>query len=470
MNFIRRTSRLLAAVITAGLLAGCAIGGGETRNNAEPVTIKVMYYDERSFFDQYGMLFSALYPEIGIEVVNTQSVMRYDPNKDMDQELYKLIDEQKPDILMLSPEQYTRMSGEGKLMELTSRVEEKGFDKEGIVPGMIDYLKDLSGGVLYGLVPNFYSQAIYYNKDLFAKYGVEPPTDKMSWEDLFRLAAMFPTDGPEDARVYGLNLGYMGSDLYQLGSSIGMTHNLNFIDTGAGRVTINFDSWKKVFETALAALKSGSLYTEMPDWGGGSMQYEDYLLRDPFISGKVAMSLDGTYLMDQIKEAQDVVKDKAVKNWDLVTVPVDPANPDVSPHVNFSNIFAISAQSAQADAAWTFLRYVHSDEYARVTSKRRQGNLSVRTQYLKDEEGHHFEAFYALRPVQAAVHKNYDKIPRDFLMNFQGMAQQELQAVYDGQKPLGEALDSLQAKAQEALILANQKKESQGAGSTNAGG
>jgi multiple sugar transport system substrate-binding protein len=96
--------------------------------------------------------------------------------------------------------------------------------------------------------------------------------------------------------------------------------------------------------------------------------------------------------------------------------------------------------------------------------------LSVRTQYLKDEEGHHLEAFYALRPVRAPIYQNYDKIPMDFLTSFQGMAQQELQAVYDGQKPLGEALDSLQAKAQEALILANQKKESPGTGSTNTGG
>lgn len=450
---------LFPLALSAAMLAGCASGKGDgIGEGAEPAVLKVMYYDERGFYDQYGMLFSALHPEIEIEVVNTQSV-KYEQGKDMNEAMLQFIEESKPDVVMLSPDQYKKLSEKGGLMELDANVETKSFDKDGIMPGMLEYIRDLSGGKIYGLVPSFYSQVIYYNKDLFDKHGVKHPTDRMSWDDLFRLAAQFPTSGAEEDRVYGLKLGWGATDLFQLASMIGMSQNLSFVNPNTMQVTIDTDAWKKAFETAKAALDSDSLFLQDPNQSmSGSMSYEDHLLRDPFIGGKVAMTMDGNYIMDQIKEAQNTVKDKAVKNWDMVTMPVDPANPDVSPHTSFNQIFAISAGSAQSEAAWTFLEYIMSDDFARVTSKRQMGNMTVRTQYLADKDGHHYEAFYALRPIENSMYKNYENVPQEFFMNFMGMAQNELKSVGDGSKPLADVLADLQTKGQETLIQAQQKK------------
>lgn len=463
----RRT--LIPLLLAASLLGGCALGSGSGDNEAQKSALKIMYYDEGSFFDQYGMLFSALHPEVEIEVVTTQSI-RWEEGKDMNAAMLAFIDEQKPDIVMLSADQYKKMAEEGKLLDLETRVSEKSFDKDDIMPGMIDYLRETGGGKLYGLVPNFYSQAIYYNKDLFTKYGVDLPRDKMSWEELFRLAAMFPTTGSEEDRVYGLKMSYSGADLWQLGTLIGSTLNLNIVDPAGTQVTINSDAWKRVFETADRAIDSGSLYQEDRSSGGFSGSMEDYLLQDPFIGGKVAMTMDGTYIMDQIKQAQEVVKDKAIQNWDLVTMPVDPANPDASPYVSLNNIFAIQAQSGAIDAAWTFMSYVHSDEFARVTSKRQRGTMSVRTKYLKDEAGHNFAAFYSLKPMQPAMYSSYDKLPENFLSQFMGMAQSKLSAQEgDKEKPISDLLDELQAQAQDALTLAIQQKNSEASASPSAG-
>ncbi len=438
------------------------MGAADTNKNADSVSLKVMYFDERAFFDEYGMLFSALHPEVEIEVVSTRNAMQYEPGKDMENEMEKFILAQKPDILMLTPDQYAQMSSQGKLMELDNRVEEKDFGKEGLMPGLLDYLRDLGGGKLYGLVPSFYSQAIFFNKDLFEKYNVELPRDKMTWEDVFRLASMFPTDGSGEERIYGLKMSYGEADLYQIGSTIGTSFNLNILDASATQITMNSEAWKKVFETALSVKQSGALYSENPDnMAGGNMRYEDYLLRDPFISGRAAMLMESNYIVDQIKQAQETVKDKAIQNWDMVTMPVDPANPEVSPFISVNHIFAVSSASGHPEAAWTFLQYIHSDEFARVTSKRQRGSMSVRTQYLKDDEGHNFAAFYALRPVQPAMSRNYEKVPQEFWMNFHQMAVQELKEAEDGRKTVAEALDSLQAKAQDALLQAKLKQEQQ---------
>jgi multiple sugar transport system substrate-binding protein len=453
-NAIRRLAMPL--VLTAALLAGCSSGTGDKAAEDTPITLKVVYYDERSFYQQYGMLFYALHPNVEFEVVSTQSI-RPEPGEDYRELMNAFIEEEKPDILMLDTNQYEQMAGEGKLVELDTRIAQEEFDVEGLLPGMVDFLRDKAGGKLYGLTPEFYSQAIYYNKDLFTEHGVPLPEDKMSWDQLLQLAARFPTDGKEGERIYGLKMGYQTS-LFQMANGIGASQGLSFVNPSNKQVTINTDSWKKVFETAHAALESGALYTQDPFQARNGTTYEDYIYGDPFISGKVAMAIDGTHLMTQIDEAANFASEsqKPISNWDLVTMPVDPQRPDESTNINFYNIFAINAASQNIDTAWEFIQYIHGDDYARVTSKTDTGRMPIRTKYIADEEGHRLEAFYALKPSQIDLYKGFDKLPQDFFMQFDGLATAELDAVTQGAKSISEALDSLQTNAQSMLDQAVQ--------------
>src|SRR4051794_26978846 len=91
--------------------------------------------------------------------------------------------------------------------------------------------------------------------------------------------------------------------------------------------------------------------------------YNSYLLQDPFVSGKVAMKIQGDHLIGQIKNAQAALPDKAVKNWDVVTVPVNPLNPEVRSDSSPYEILAISANAVNAEAAWKFVSYVTSEEF-----------------------------------------------------------------------------------------------------------
>lgn len=457
-----RISRKIAAIVVlsvcAGVVAGCASGGNAAKKDVKS-TLKVMYYDERSFYQQYGMLLAAVHPEVEIEVVSTQNLYGDGKEKDMKKAMEDFIANEKPDILMLSPDEYTAKASEGKLYNLESLIKKDKYDLEGIVPGAIDYLKGLSDGVLYGMSPNFYSQAIYYNKDMFEKYGVTLPKDKMSWEELLQLAARFPTTGSKEDRVYGLKTGYQ-TQLYYFGLNIGSSQGLSYINPKAKQLMINSDSWKAAFEMADKAIKSGSLYMENQNGMSNGTTYEDYLLSDPFIGGKVAMTMDGNYLMNQITEAQARLKGKGVQNWDLVTVPVNPQKPDESTGMSMSQIFAIDANSPNVEAAWKFLGYVNGDDFARVTSKLQNGGFPIRTKYLEGGEGgHHMEAFYSLKPAQNNMYKDFDKLPQEFFMKFDGLTQQVMQGVTDGKTTVSEALDDLQAKGQQLLTEESVKED-----------
>lgn len=124
-------------LLSAILLSGCTLGGGkqtEEWGEEESATIKVMYYDEQSFFQTYGNLFYAKYPNINLEVVSTQEI--YKPDTDYREEFRKFIEEKQPDILMLSADEYEKYAAEGYLTDLDSLIKQSNFDLDGILPGV----------------------------------------------------------------------------------------------------------------------------------------------------------------------------------------------------------------------------------------------------------------------------------------------------------------------------------------------
>ncbi|REK71429.1 ABC transporter substrate-binding protein [Paenibacillus paeoniae] len=449
------------ALVTT-LLAGCSFGGKEESSNT-PQALKVMYHDENSFYQEYGMLFSTIYPEIEISVVTMQSLYRGNNTSedgeefDFEKAKKELIEKEKPDILMLDMLQYEEFALEGKFTDLDAYIVRDKFDTENLVPGMIDYMKELGGGQLYGLPSGFSSQVLFYNKSLFDKYNISYPTDKMTWDEVLQLAKQFPIDGEKEDRIYGLKAGYSGG-LSELANSIAGSEGLSYVNPATKTMTINTAGWKNAIQTAYDAIKSEALYFEaqnnnMMSFSSG---YNDYLLRNPFTTNRVAMTLDGSYYIREMKEAAESYskeEGKVIKDWDMVTIPVSAQNPDVSRSTWYNNIFSISKDSPNADAAWKFISYISSEEHARVKSKLTYNNgFSIHTKYIKDDEGHNYEAFYKLKPVKPSMdYKEYEKLPKQFNMMFYNFMEEELKEIQDGKKSVDEVLSILQTKGEELL-------------------
>ncbi|WP_054023456.1 ABC transporter substrate-binding protein [Bacillus sp. FJAT-28004] len=442
-------------VVFALLVTGCSFGGDNNdMNKNKQSTLKVMYYDEGSFFQDYGMVFSALYPKVEIEVVSNQSIYSGEP-ADYDAAFNTFIEEEQPDIVMLDPEKFKQWAVDGKLYDLEAFMEKGKYETEGLIPGMLDYLRELGGGKVYGLSPGFFSQVLYYNKDLFEKYQVEPPTSRMSWNETLQLARRFPAEGDVKERVYGLKMGYR-EDLFDMASMFAESEKVSYVNAAKKQMTIHTDSWQAAFQQALDAEESNAIYFERLNNQDGAMSqtYEDYLLSDPFISGRLAMTLQDTNYINQIKQASDYpsLKEKVVKNWDVVTAPVGQLSPDESNFMSFNMLFAIRAESPNKDVAWGFLNYVTSDDFARVKSKSNNYNgLPVRTKYITNAEGHNYAAFYELKPSTFNSYKDHDKLPDSFYEEFITAVKEEMKKVKEDKQDLNAALGILQVKGQEML-------------------
>lgn len=455
-----RMRKLTIAVICGVLvlLAGC--GPAPTKQSDVRRSLKVMFWDEGYFFQQYGDLFSMRYGDVDIEVVSTNSMYRGGAViEDQYQATLDFIEEQKPDVVMVDSSSYEKMVSDGKLMELDSFITRDKYDTESIYPALIEMLKEKGAGKLYGLSPTFQGQALFYNVDLFNKYGIDPPQNNITWQEIFDLARRFPTDGDADSRVYGYGAQY-GMNFSSLASMISSTEGLSQVNPDTMKVTMNTDAWKRAYKLAFDALESGSVYNpEDGGFSGGSM--EDYYKSQLFLMGRMAMTLGDPYTLQNMKESKTYIKDYNSFEIGIVAGPVDPADPETSRNIYFSDIFAIRADSPNADAAWDFIKFINGEEYAKVKSRTLNNGLLSRMGYSKEYDGYSLDAFYALKPKldQSASYERMSKIPSDFYMQFYTVQEEQLKLVQEKKKSVEEALQAMEQEGQVILDKAIKDQE-----------
>lgn len=238
---------------------------------------------------------------------------------------------------------------------------------------------------------------------------------------------------------------------------VGETMRQTYVNPDSMAVTVNTDSWRQIFRMVLDAYQSGALHQEEMESGPRSFYtMEDYFKEQVFIGGRAAMSVDYFYALGNLQRAKDVMQDK-MPDWGIVTVPVDPSNPDSSSFFSLNQIFAFNAKTSNPRAAWEFIKYLSGDEYARVISRSLGNNgLPVRTEYIKDPEDRNIQAFYKLKPEETSLYSNYDKLPAAFLSSLNQMIREELELVMRNEKSVDEAMNDIQEKGQAEL---NQAKE-----------
>jgi multiple sugar transport system substrate-binding protein len=478
----KKTGLLIWVLIVVVALSACTLSGNKKDKGAlgsldreDTGSLKIAYFNEQAFFMQYGNAFQAMFPNVTLEVISTESALNAE---DPVAELEKLLDEQKPDAMFLGEDQYAALAKRGKLYDLDAVVKQDEFDLDSFHPAVIELLKAQGGGKLYGLSPNFNSQALYYNKDLFDQHGIPYPTDGMSWEEVMQLASRFPVKKDGDDAFNGLAQSSETSNPFELIITIGIAKGLLFADLDTKTLSFETPEWKSVFQSVIDGYKSGSI--SMPSEGGGEGGRSEargiggkMMIRfGPdsmhFMSSQAAMTIDGPELlnmMDMGKGMKDgggggVKVEGGGKgggqspfkdiNWDVVTLPVDPSQPDVSTSMNLEGVFSINASSENLPAAWEFLKYVNGEQLAKTSSMSSPG-LSARTAYKKVVEGKNMDAFYALGANEQRLLLN---LPEDFINSFGQLAVEQIKKVVEETQSVDEAMKLLQTQGQDLLTKA----------------
>ncbi len=111
------------------------------------------------------------------------------------------------DVARIDITELSAFVAENALFDVRPVFEELGFDTAGYFPGPVDSLRG-PNGELYGMPSTFTPYVMYYNADLLASLGMEPPREGWTWDDLLAAARAATRDLDGDGRSdqYGLSL------------------------------------------------------------------------------------------------------------------------------------------------------------------------------------------------------------------------------------------------------------------------
>ncbi|SFM05970.1 multiple sugar transport system substrate-binding protein [Paenibacillus sp. 1_12] len=417
------------------------------------MTLKVAYFHENTFMMHYGKAYTIRYPNVEVKVI-TMGDNGWNGYDDKEKTI-EMLEKEKPDVIYLSPTMYGELAKEGRLYPLDAVMKQDNYDLNNIYSGVTDALRMAADGKLYGLSPEYEMNALFYNKDLFDKYGVPYPKSGMSWEETLQLAARFPVNEQGNDRIYGLMPHYY-DDASQLAEQIGKTMGLSMTNADGNQVTLRTDAWTKTWSLATDGYIKGYVYQPKQRSNmQGNISMVDLYKKNPFITGKAAMAYYSYSLARDMEMAKSQYKMNSF-NWDIVSEPVDPSRSNESSSFMLNAVYAVNAQSEHQRAAWEMVKLINSAEIVKKMNRSEGwGGLSVRLQSIKPEDGRNYTPFYSMKPSTVAVESGlHPRVLRKFKEAYSPLAVQQVKAVVEGRLKLDEALKQLQEEAQKGLISA----------------
>src|SRR5688572_18428433 len=191
---------------------------------------------------------------------------------------------------------------------------------------------------VYGLPKDFDTIALYYNKDLFDKAGVDYPTADWTWDDLAAAAKTLsdPANGVWGLAVPGDQTGYWNFVYQNGGAILAADGNSVLVDQPAACEAITF-----LYDT----MKAGS----MPDQASASAMSPDSQL---FPGGKLAMLTSGSWNAKTFSAA----------GFKLGIAPLPKKAKQATIIHGLSNV--VWSGTAHPEAAWAFAKFLGSEEAA----------------------------------------------------------------------------------------------------------
>jgi multiple sugar transport system substrate-binding protein len=346
------------AIAICAVLAGCG-GTGDSKSSepqqsvkepvvaAQPVTIKFAARSNHVSTEEVSMYIidpvKKKYPNITVEFVD------YDKKGFSLDQLVAAGD--IPDIHMQYIGNLMPFVAVGLDYNIEELIKQQKFDTSRISPEFLQTMKSfLSKDYLIGLPFDNNAFGLFYNRNLFDKFGVAYPKDGMTWEEARTLAVKLSRNA-EGVQYYGLDPEYIFRGARQLA--------LPYIDMKTDKAVFETQDWKDLFELWLSMYK-------IP---GGEIP-KTLSVPKAFYDGNIAMF--GGY-SNQIK---DMNKSPNLQ-WDVVTYPTNPKAPGVASSVD-SLAASITSSSKHKTEAFQVLSVMLSDEV--------QANLSshARMSVLKD--------------------------------------------------------------------------------------
>jgi multiple sugar transport system substrate-binding protein len=278
----------LMAMAAIAPLALTACGGGSSQAAAnekvDSLTVLDYYNNEPDKTHIQGALDKCA-AQLGV-TLKRETV----PGKDLIQKvLQRSSSRTLPDVLMLDNPDVQEIAATGGLAPLN----DFGVDTSGFAQGMLDAAT--YEGKVYGLAPTANTLGLFYNKEMLAAAGIQPPK---TWDEL-KAAADKLTTGDRYGLAFSAIATYEGSWQF-----------LPFMWTNGGEETdLKSPKVAEALSFVDGLVASGSASKSVVNWSQADV-------RDQFAAGKAAMMINGPWQIPSLAKTPNI-------KWEAVQVPVN---------------------------------------------------------------------------------------------------------------------------------------------------
>jgi len=292
--------------------------------------------DEMKLYEEARDAFRAKYPQIKIDIVSTAGII------DFIQKLNTLAaGNQAPDVIMMGGEWVPVYAKQGVFQPLDPFIEKTpDFRKDDYLPAVMEGLS--YEGQLWGLPKDVNVNVLYYNKSAFDEAGLAYPSADWTWDDLLSAAQALTKRSGGRTERYGFAAPAPWTFIWQNGGEVFDR------DIEPTRVRIGEPEAVEALEFYFGL---SSKYHVSPT----PAEVQQTPLTDLFAAGRLAMYQEGRGPTIPFQSIRDF-------EWGIAPLPHQKVRASI---LNWAG-WCLSAQSKAPDAAWTFIRWLASDEGERI--------------------------------------------------------------------------------------------------------
>jgi len=240
-----------------------------------------------------------------------------------------------PDIIRTHAQDLGTRVAMGMLQPITPFFNNEDFSD------LIDSAVVRFDGDVYFVDPYFALMVLYYNRDIFDEAGLAHPTSDWTWDDLQRNAELL--DVEEDGML--VQFGYLSDWYNRFWMMHYWSHGGTFFDDESNPTTTAFDN-----QLALNAIQ---LISDMTDTVGiGADAGAGVSATEHFSNGRVAMTIDGSWMINVFDEMEDL-------NFGVALVPLGPLGRG---GMSVSAGETMSATTNHPEEAWRYIMATFSLE------------------------------------------------------------------------------------------------------------
>ncbi len=314
---------------TLSMLVGCQTDHDVGIEENEPITLTIMMWD--GWGQDYETYIKGAveehFPHITLENIGGDT-----GNRDAIEDA--LASQIVPDLIFAHRQNHVDLLREYELgYDMTELIEKHEFDISRYDPAHLQEWSSWSDGEIWLLPLMSDRYALHYNKDIFDLFGVDYPTDGMTWEEVIDLSTQ--VTGQRDGVQYqGLHISNVAH--FPLSPVVG---NSQLIDPNTDEVLWTENPYVREWLSMVERVHTmpGNEFPE-GDWHA-------------FAEART-LAMVPLWLWMGLPEDM---------NWDLATYPQWEDAPNVGPYADGWSI-GVTAASEQKDEAFEVLKFLYEDE------------------------------------------------------------------------------------------------------------